>query len=69
MSPIDIVPMAPSPYDVQQYEDALTAPNGIGYKNIGFASGPTQHSFAPKPVCYTVMYTVTPNLIMLLLLY
>ena len=50
--------MAPSPYDVEQHEDAMTAPNGIpvGYKNIGFASGCIQHSFAPKPVCYIVIY-------------
>ena len=44
MSPIDIVPVAPSPCD-ERFEDTLTVPNGhgIGYRNIGYASG-TQRS-------------------------
>jgi len=63
MSPIDIVPMAPSPHD-ERYEDTLTVPNGIGYRNIGYASGPTQHSVdgATKPiyksVCFIIMCIV-----------
>ena len=47
MSPIDIVPMAPSPCD-EQFRDTthVVVPNGIngiGYRNIGYASG-TQRS-------------------------
>ena len=63
MSPIDIVPMAPSPCD-ERFEDTLTVPNGLGYRNIGYASG-TQRSMDGgvklttyfKPVSYTVMHT------------
>lgn len=52
MSPIDIVPMAPSPCD-ERFEDTLTVPNGIGYRNIGYASG-TQRSVdgGTKPAAY-----------------
>ena len=62
MSPIDIVPMAPSPCD-ERFEDTLTVttsvptsvPNGhgIGYRNIGYASG-TQRSMdgGTKPAGY-----------------
>ena len=62
MSPIDIVPMAPSPCD-EQFRDTVVVPNGIGYRNIGYASG-TQRSADGgtkpgyfKPVSLTVTMT------------
>ena len=60
MSPIDIVPMAPSPCD-EQFRDTS---NGVGYRNNGYASG-TQRSADGgtrpgyfKPVSLTVTFTV-----------
>ena len=54
MSPIDIVPMAPSPCD-EQFRDTLTVPvaNGIGFHNNGYVSG-TQRSAdgGTKPAAY-----------------
>ena len=69
MSPIDIVPMAPSPLE-ERFEDTLAVPNGVGYRNIGYASGPTQRSVDGgtkpasyfKPVCY-VHVTALHNLL------
>jgi len=60
MSPIDIAPMAPSATE-EHYRDTVLTPNGIGFQNGGYTSGPTQHtgdstgkplSYFNKPVCF-----------------
>ena len=53
MSPIDIAPIAPSATE-EHYRDTILTPNGVGFQNAGYTTGPTQHTgdSTGKPLSY-----------------